>query len=178
MHRILLYLLLLAACQSPSPPPQPARTSDVASATGGRFQFSAAPPEAGLRDAGNLCTHSFHEAIRLDAAADNANRRMFTLGSGMHRVAVSLGGQTASFMLKKSAGQAIEVFTSVNFPLCLSDRAKFTPDAGNNSLRFNNRQGISFIVEGVEQTNGIVVVLEIPTGTGYGLQVHRCEDCQ
>ena len=174
LHRNLLFLLLLVACQSPTPP-----AGDGAnSAAGNRFKFSEAAPEAGLRDALNWCMHSFHEAIRLDAAPGNANRRVFALGTGAHRIVVEAGNQTASFILKKNSATAVEVYTSANFPICLSDRNNFRLDTSNGSLHYDNGKGIQFTVEAVEHTNGRAVTLEIPVDAGYGFLVHRCDDCE
>ena len=174
MYRSLFFLCLLAACQSPTPP----GNNGQASPTGVHFQFSTAAPEAGLQEARNWCTHSFHEAIRLDAASGNANRRIFALGSGVHRVVVDAGGQTASFMVKKSAGQIVDVFTSANFPVCLSDRTHFLLQPETGSLHYNNGKLIQFTAQVEERPNGLVVTLEMAPGAGYGFLVHRCEDCE
>lgn len=173
MQRTLFFLLLLAACQSPAPPAGNSPTN----VTGAHLRFSKAPPEAGMRDAQNWCMHSFQEAIRLDAAPANANARVFALGTGAHRVVVEAGNQTASFMLKKTTSQAVEVYTSANFPICLSDRNNFRLDTSDGSLHYNNGKGIQFTMEVAEFANGLSITLEIPAGAGYGFLAHRCEDC-
>ncbi len=172
MQHGLFLLLLLAACQSPTPP---AGISPTGTA-GARLLLSESAPESGLRDALNWCNHSFREAVRLDAAPGNAKARVFTLGTGAHRVVVEAGNQTASFILKTAARQAVEVYTSANFPLCLSDRSNFRLDTGN--LHYDNGKGIQFSLQLTEYSNGLTITLEMPPDAGYGFLVHRCEDCQ
>ena len=176
MYRTLFFLLVLAACQSPAPT-SPAKVDQPATA-GPHFVFSTAARQTDLHDANNWCIHSFHEAIRLDGASGNANRRIFALGTGAHRIVVDAGGQSASFILKKSAAQTVEVFTSDNYPVCLSDRSKFSLDAGNRIFHYDNGRLIRFTAEVAEQPNGWVIALEMEPGAGYGFLVHRCEDCE
>ena len=173
MYRILAFLLLLAACQSSS---SPTVHADQAVRKGPHFQFSTSAPERELHEAVNWCAHNFHEAIRLDPAPGNANRRIFALGNGVHRIVVESGGQSAAFMLRKSSAQMVEVFTSANYPICLSDRVKFTLEP-NGVLSYDNARQIKFTVELAEQPNGMVVALEMAPGAGYGFLVHRCDDC-
>lgn len=172
MYR-LFFLCLLAACQSPTP----SGNKDQAGNSGVHFQFSNAAREAELQDTRNWCTHSLHEAIRLDAGSGDANRRVFALGSGVHRVVVDAGGRTASLMLKKNTGSIVDVFTSANFPICLSDRTSFLLQPEDGILHYNGKH-IQFTVKLEERPNGLVVELEMAPGAGYGFLVHRCEDCQ
>ena len=175
MYRNLFFLLILfTACQSPTPP----AGSGQPAVAGVHFQFSTAASQSGLQDESNWCSHKFQEAVRIDAAAGNSNRRFFALGSGVHHVVVDAGGPSASFMLRKGAGQSIELFTSANYPLCLSDRNHFTIKTDNGSLAYNDDRHIQFSAQLAEQNGGYVVILEMAPEAGYGFQVHRCADCQ
>jgi len=141
--------------------------------SGLHFAFSTFVPPADT----DWCAKDFHEAIRINPTPGNANSRLFALGSGLHRIVVEGGGQSSAFMLKKISDQTVEVFTSVNFANCVSNRIKFTIES-DGTLHYDNGRLIKFTATLSQQTNGTVVSLETAPGAGYGFLVHRCDNCE
>lgn len=174
MRLLLIFLVLqtLLACNgSPSSPPssQPAGTG---------FRFSKAAAMTGLKDENSWCNGDFAEAALINADPANSNRRFFQLGEGVYRIALQKGNATSSFFLRKTGDQAIEVFTSDNFPLCTSNRANFSPSEDGASFVYDNGRGINYIAAIQSSAEGLFVILEFPGDITYGLTVHHCTGCR
>ena len=165
---LLLPIALFATCTSPDP--GTAGKPDAAP----RFQFSKAAMETG-RETTNWCYHRFPTAPVINADPVNTNRRYFAMGEGVFQIVIRLGTTTASFLLKKSGPETIEILTSKQFPECLSNHVNFTLEADGASFRYNNQHQIEFSVSAVPMGSGFRVWLDLPPASGYGLMVHQKE---
>lgn len=168
-----LQLLAWVACnQSPQSPS--AKTNSAAAA----FQFSKSVAVTHPEAEGNWCKNQFTDAVLINADTANTNRRYFLLGDGIYRVAAQLGNMTSSFLLRKKGDQAAELFTSDNFPLCLSKREYFSLADGGTFFSYDNRKGINYTVELQPSAEGPFIILVFPPGLTYGLNVHHCVGCR
>ncbi len=175
---VLLLCLLALGCDRTQPISAGSTSSGNPDPNGVRFFFSPSPAVAGLKDANSWCNHSFTDAVLINADTGNINRRYFRLGEGVHRIAVQVGNMTASVVLRQSKDQRVEVFTSDNFPVCLSRRENFTLFDEGASLVYDNKKYIVFTLSGQPAPGGPVILLDIPAKPAYGLNVHRCVDCR
>lgn len=173
---LLLYSILTGCNQSPSAPTnaQPA-TANAAAAT---FQFSKKAAATDLKDTSSWCNGAFTDAVLINADPANSKRRYFLLGEGVYNVAVQLGNATSSFFLQKTGGQAIELFTSDNFPLCSSNRVNFSLAAEGAWFRYDNNRGINYTVESKSSADGLFIILEFPGEITYGLTAYHCVGCR
>lgn len=150
---------------------------DVSPSSSLAFDFSAAAPATLMGDPKNWCAGSFSEAVFITAAPENSDRRLFALSNVPNRVAVDNGHLTASFMLLQS-GNKVEILTSDNLPVCLSNRANFQIAPDGASFRYNNGRELHFDVYLQELPNGIQIAVDLPSGAGLGIGVARCPDCK
>jgi hypothetical protein len=173
--RLIFYLSTLlawlTACQQPAANTSGQERSN-AGTQGPSFFFSnhvATPVTEGSSD---WCRGPFPDAAVINADPANVNRRVFTLSDGPHRVVVTYGKLAASFALQKS-GNNIEVFTSDNYPVCLSNKVNFSLQDGGAMLHYDNQRHINFDVQPISYPNGIQIALEMAPGAGYGIEVRR-----
>ncbi|MBX2892255.1 MAG: hypothetical protein KF734_15110 [Saprospiraceae bacterium] len=149
-----------------------------AHAAAATFQFSKAPPITHNDHASNWCNEQFTDAVLVSADPANVNRRIFVLGEGIYRVAVQAGNMASLFLLQKSGEHKVELFTSDNFPLCLSFRKSFGMAPDNAWFNYDNERGIAYTVEAQPTDNGLYIIIVLPPTPTYGLNVHRCVGCQ
>lgn len=85
---------------------------------------------------------------------------------------VDVGTTMASFFLLKK-GDTLEVFTSDQFPECLSSKTNFELEASGTRFRYNNQRHIDFGIS-TEQVGGVLRIwIDMPVGSHYGLSVRR-----
>ncbi|MDO8366378.1 MAG: hypothetical protein Q7T20_06240 [Saprospiraceae bacterium] len=140
------------------------------------FKFSNAVATIDARDPENWCVANIGEAALISADPKNFNRRLFALGDVPARVIIDYGHQSASFMLYKTGNQ-VEIFTSDNFPICLSNKANFQISPEGISFRYNNKMDINIEVDIQELPGGLQVVLNLPLNSGHGISVFNCKAC-
>lgn len=168
---ILVVSQMLAACnQQPSPNGSAAPQFGV--------QFSKAAAVTDLRDPESWCNRPFSEAVLINTDPANVNRRFVVLGEGVYRIVVQGGNMSSSFFCRKNNDAKLEVFSSDNFPMCLSNRANFMINTDGNSFQYNNQRGIQYFVEAQPGNAEMPVFIEFQPGAQYGLAVHRCADCR
>lgn len=170
---LLFSLASFAACTS-SDPGKVTQPNAAPPASGLQFKFSKAAMETGP-EMTNWCHHRFPVAPVINADAANSNRRYFALGEGVFQVVIRLGTTTASFLLKKTGSDTIELFTSNQFPECLSNQVNFTMEDNGASFRYDNRHHIEFSVSAERVGGGLRIWLDLPPASGYGLTVHQME---
>ncbi len=184
MIRISIFFLLLSlfcACadsaekQEGKPPAEPGRIAANGAVT---FQFSTAAAIPVLEKKGNWCRSSFPDAVLINADPANFNRRFFRIDQGVYKVGIQLGTTIGTFMLRDAGRKKIDLFTSKNFPECLSSLGNFTLSADASEVTYDNRHYIHFTVDVQQDAGGLVVFLEFPPGSEYGMSVHRCADCR
>jgi hypothetical protein len=141
------------------------------------FQFSQRPAPVDQKDASNWCAANFGAASLIGADPKNFNRRLFALSAAATRIAVSYGHQQAVFILLKS-GDHVEIFTSDNFPNCLSNKANFQISPERTSFIYNNKRDINIEIHLQELANGMQIALDLPPDSGHGLTVDSCEFCK
>lgn len=169
-------LFSLVACNQ-SAPQSHQKTANPGAHT--LLQFSKAAAVTELKDANSWCNRPYPESVMIGAQPDDTNRRYFMLGDGLHRVVVQGRNMSSLFFVKKASdGKTAEVFTSDNFPMCLSDRANFTMNPDGNLFNYDNRRGIQYTVEAQTGDGAIAVFIKFEPGVQYGLTVHRCSDCR
>ena len=178
MRLFLLLCLLALGCDRTQTTSAGNAPAGNAGQPGVRFFFSQSPAVTGLKDENSWCNHSFTDAVLINADTGNVNRRYFRLGEGVHRIAVMVGNMTASVVLRQSGEDRVEVFTSDNYPVCLSRRENFTLFDEGASLVYDNKKYIVFTLSGQPGPGGPLILLDIPAKPAYGLNVHRCADCR
>jgi hypothetical protein len=161
-----------SACDTPAPRP------DQTNSNACTFVFSKSVPPADPANTANWCRKTFADAVLINADRSNPNRRYFLPGQDLVRVAVRAGNLACSFMARKKGEKTLEIFTSDNFPACLSNRIHYQWQAGQDVFSFNNQQGIRFSAAVRPGDSGPALFLEFPPDASYGLLVHRCADCQ
>lgn len=164
--------LLCVALSCTQQPANPGNNSGSKVNAALSFAFSQQPPTPAGNPADNWCRVSFPEAAVISADPANSNRRLFTLSDGPNKVMVDFGNIVAAFILKKS-GHFVEIFTSDNFPECLSRKTSFSLAADGNSFRYDNQKHIQFEVQLIPLPNGTQIALEMAPGAGYGMIVRR-----
>lgn len=166
-------LSFIAACDPSQPASQPAAKNAVT------LQFSKRASVTELNDKNSWCNNSgFTEATLINADPANSNRRFFLLGEGVYGARLQFGNAASSFFLRKAGEKSIELFTSDNFPMCLSRRANFSLAGEGTWFRYDNGQGIAYTVETQSSAEGLFVILTLPPTPTYGLTVHRCAECR
>jgi hypothetical protein len=164
-------IIVLLACNQQQPAATAGATEQVA-APGLRFVFSDLAPTQGAQSNNNWCRMPLPEAAVINADPANNNRRLFTLADGPHRVTISFGNIVASFVLLKK-GDSIEVFTSDNYPECLSNRNNFSMLVHGQGFHYDNQKHIIFDVSAIKLANGTQIALDIDIQAGYGIVVRR-----
>ncbi len=143
-----------------------------------RFEFSKKAPER-EREFKNWCWQPSTEALPINADKDNLNRRYAVLTPGQaYRVGVNSGHSTSVFFLRASANGVVELFTSDNFPNCLSNQKYFNLSPDGASLHYDNQHLIKFD-SGVRQLNGgIQFFVDMPADFVFPFEVKRCAECR
>lgn len=171
-YLVTLVLGVLMACSDPGKQPASQTGGQPVANTALSFAFSKKVPNPNDDQSANWCRIPFPEAAVVNADPSNYDRRFFTLSEGPHRVVVNIGNKAASFILQKS-GDVIVIFTSDNFPMCLSNRVNFSIGKDGTSFHYENNRQINFDVQIVSLPNGTQIALEMPPKAGYGILVRR-----
>jgi hypothetical protein len=173
-------VLLVASCKDERTPTtnttnstDGAVTTDAASS--GYFFFSDAPSVPVHDDTpANLCRHPFKEGVPFfPVANDTLSRIVGITKDGWYRLHVRWNG-LAALILKKTSTRC-EVFTHVNFPRCLVNRAACSLTEGGQAVHYQGDRGMYFDLS--RDTQGRFI-LRIPPNKPAGLETFRCEDCQ
>ena len=175
--KIKLWMLLfgfagLFACSETSKKSNSTQPENKAAGAGPTFVFSTQGMALGNDPANSWCRVPFLEAAVINADPTNSNRRIFTLSDGPVKVFVEFGKLTAVFILKKNANK-VDIYTSDNFPECLSNKVNFSIGADGTTFRYNNNRYIDFEIHLVPLPNGTQIALEMAPGAGYGIEVRR-----
>ena len=167
-----ILLCLGIACKQTAKQAESAQGKSNTDNAGLTFVFSkqASTPVGGTKD--DWCHVPLPEAAVINADPINANRRLFTLSDGPHRVAVDFSNIVAAFVLKKS-GNTVEIYTSDNYPECLSNRSNFSIGADGTTFHYDNQKHIAFDIQLIPLSNGTQIALEMAPGAGYGIIVRR-----
>lgn len=174
--KYLFFAFFIASFLACSQAPKNAESQQKSTA-GVAFVFSKDPMVMDMRDPANWCVAHFAENALVNADPNNSKRRYFAMDNQPHKVVVDYLHFTASFILQR-VGQQVEVFTSDNYPACLSNKANFFINPDGSSFRYDNKKHISFDVMLQEFPNGLQVSLDLPPDSGFGMLVNRCENCK
>lgn len=175
MKHLLLYLCIagfFACSESPKNAGGTAKNESYAT-----FQFSKEPAVMELRDPSNWCNANLGEAALISADPKNYHRRLFALGDVPLRVVLDHGHQSAAFMLHK-LGNNVIIYSSDNFPTCLSNKANFQISPDGISFRYDNKREIQCDVYLQTLPNGLQIALDLPPDGNLGLAVIRCDACK
>lgn len=178
LRLVALVLFGLTGCRQNSSAPQ--TTSGSAAEAGANtphFEFSTVPAPQDMEGKASWCNESFAEPVVITPDPVNTNKRVIGLGGGVTKVVVNFGNMASSFFLRRSAQNVVEVFTSQNFPRCLSSQANFMLAADRRSFQYDNQQHIQYPVELSGAAGAPSIVLEFPPGSYYGLTAYRCDSC-
>lgn len=170
---IILAIMVLGGCQQA--PKQASPASKQNSFT--TFKFGARTAALNAKDLSNWCATQYGNALLVSADPENFYRRLFMLSEVPTKVIIDYGHQTASFMLHRQGNQ-IEIFTSDNFPACLSNRANFQITPEGTAFRYDNKREVSCDVYAKTTADGTQIVLDLPSKGGHGLSVVPCLNCQ
>lgn len=163
---------LFACTQSPKNAGEPLPQTNYKT-----FKFSDRPAVMDKGNPSNWCDGLFPEAALISADPKNYYRRLFALSNVPNKLVVEIGHMSAALMLKQS-GDHVEIYTSENFPACLSNKAFFQISPEGTSFRYDNKREISFEVYLQELPSGIQIALDLPSNGNHGLSVVRCENCK
>lgn len=174
---VIIFICSLWACNGsasnqknsgPSAPP----VSDAVT-----FQMSRAETVPLFQEEGNWCKRSFKDAALISADRTNYNRRFFRLDDGVFLVGIEWGGTISSFMVRGAGEKKIELFTSKNFPECLSSLANYTVSPDATTVAYDNKTKIRYSMDAQRDAAGLILYFDFPPGSEYGLSVHRCTGC-
>jgi len=140
--------------------------------SGPHFEFSTAPVDA----LGDWCKADYSNPVLISGDPANPNNRVFALGEGVHKAVIRMGNIAASFCLLKK-GDVVEVFTSKNFPMCLSRQSSYTMADDGLSFQYDNKLHITYTALFQSSIQGARIVFEFPADFQYGLTVHTCSGC-
>lgn len=171
----LLFGAMFNACRQPAKPGDEQPAPIAADAV--TFQFSRAEMVPVLEKEGNWCRRSYAEAIMISADPANFNRRYFRLDNGIFKINVRLGSTVSAFFLRRAGEKKVEVFTSKNFPECLSSTGNFTLNPDATMISCDNKKHIHYTVDARQDSAGLLLFIGLPTDAQYGLTVHRCSGC-
>jgi hypothetical protein len=190
MHRIktaigaLLICIISLACKNETSKGTENGSANAATATKRdpklvTFHFSTAPSVQGFRDARDWCNLTFRKAYPFYAESGNSRLRYFFLpDKSTIRLAVNRDNITASMILRSGNGEQIELFTSNNFPSCLSIHQNFKLSPDGAFLHYENDKRVSFDLKAEKVQPGFTkVVLELPQDVEYALLCHECIGC-
>ncbi len=143
------------------------------------FHFSSAPSVQAFKDARDWCNLTFRKAFPFYAVSGNNRIRYFFLpDNATVRLAVNKDNITASMILRGSKGNQVEVFTSNNFPSCLSIHQNFKLSPDGRFLHYENDKNVSFDLTAEKQQEGFArVVITLPENVEYALLCHECIGC-
>jgi len=170
---MLLFLIVgLFSCSETPKRSNSTQPENKKAGAGLTFAFSTQEMVSGDDPANSWCKVLFPEAAVINADPANSNRRLFTLSDGPLKAFVVFGKMTAAFILKKN-GNKVDIYTSDNFPECLSNKVNFSIGADGTTFRYNNKMHIDFEIQLVPLPNGTQIALEMAPGAGYGIEVRR-----
>ncbi len=182
MRVFVLFILaaLILSCNSPASrqnkPGQNQSTQVAADAV--TFRFSQTETVPVFEKEGNWCKNSYTEAALISADQANYNRRFFRVDNGVFLVGVDGGGPVSSFMVRSAGEKKIELFTSKNFPECLSSLANFALSPDATTVTYDNKKKIRYVMDAQRDAGGLILFFDFPPGSQYGLSVHRCAGCK
>jgi hypothetical protein len=137
------------------------------------MRFSTAAAESmDPANPNNLCKKKFEEPIGLQPDATDPQRRWIGDADGLYRVVIDLGNLRSAAIVRKT-GQQAEVFTSAQYPQCLSARPNFSLSPDGTSVHYQGMKNLSYDLGMVDSRLG----LRLPEGVQMGVTVYRCTSC-
>ncbi len=139
--KFLVLTCCLHACNGPaeSPAAPTAGAPQAASKTGLLVLSQAVAADVSAQP---LCNWPFEDGVPLFPVADQPHQLYFYLApTGISVVRAMADGALCRFMLR-TKGQQVEVISSKQFPLCLSNQAHFSIQS--NTIRFDGGKYIQF----------------------------------
>lgn len=140
------------------------------------LSFSTMPSMSGRTEPNNWCRADFTEAVGAfpETAGENQNQYFFlAVTNGVYKVNVRAGNAVASLLVRPTVSGTVEIFTSDNFPECLSNRANHALSESGFYDDYDNSKDISFTLHVQKAGANYHVSLEFPPTVQYGLTVHR-----
>lgn len=181
MKKVVLFLLagfLIQACGQDQKPGNLLPNQQAPAPGRPAFRLSAMAAVSGGNYATNWCYGDFSESVVINAEKENINRRYFYLGAGATKVNVSAANMVAAFLLRPAENGITELFTGAHFPECLSLPENFIFNAGSQTIRYLNAQGMQFSMEIREEAGHPLVTIELPGDGNFGINVNQCKNCQ
>ena len=170
---------LVACAEAPKAPADNAPPAPASTPIGPAFVLSkSTPPVDKTERATNWCIARFGDPLVINAERVNTNRRYFYPGPGIHKLMVGPSGATAILLFRTQPGGNVLVFTSDNFPECLSNTLNYSPAGGTASIRYNNRQNIDFRLDMEVENTRTKITVELPPAGAYGMSVNPCLECR
>lgn len=170
---LLLSAAILFACGGKSESGIAPKADDA----GGLIYFSKTPGRTGREDPSNWCFSKYKEAVVINADRLNVNKRYFYLTQGAHRILLEDGNRKQSFIVRPNKKGRLELFTSANLPMCLSNRSYFTLSPDGHEFSFDNGRTIKFTFSADIEQGAFKCIIEFPPGLTHGLAVNPCVDC-
>lgn len=119
----------------------------------------------------NWCNAHYTESVPVFPDPANVNRRFFVLGTGLYHIVTTHSQQKTSWLARRSADGGLELFTSDNFPSCLSNRKNFTLNSDGRGFSYDNRHRVAYPV--TWQPDNGRISLEFPAESYFGIEVYR-----
>jgi hypothetical protein len=175
MMRFFIYFLFLGCSCGMSCTSNTAseNTAQQTSSENGPFSISKASRNAGTADdRAQPCTKSYTEGVPISPDANNPQNRIIgATKDGWYRIIVRNQGAIPIILHKSGAKAAL--YTSLQYPECLSNRNYWSLSNDGSVLRFKGEKETEFEL----MANNGAWVLQLPVGKVYGLMAYRCEDC-
>jgi hypothetical protein len=170
--RFLFFSLLLALGCGGKPSAEDG--AGASNATAG-VRFATTAPVTDFRSPDNWCNPgpTAPEGAPVGAEASNTNRRYFEIGDGTYHIVTRAGNTAASWMVRRLRDGGLELFTSANFPTCLSNRDNFSINPDGRGFYFDNGRGIAYPVEWLADGPTGRVTIEFAPGAYYGIEVFK-----
>jgi hypothetical protein len=179
IYRLFTLLLAMqlcsASCQQPAKPTAVTDANSDSSNTR-RFVFNPQQQNIDPKDPKNLCVAKVSGALPVFPDQNNGMRRyIFLEKNARYKVGVTLGNSSNRTIYKWDGGEQVEISTSDNFPVCLSNRLSYLDTPEPNRIHYDNQRRLVYDVFVLPEGEATKLVFELDWKAGFGLEAYKIE---